>query len=181
MKIFEGKKVPIKSWCNNPEAGAIEQAQNLASLPFIFKQVCLMPDTHQGYGMPIGGVIACDGVVIPNAVGVDISCGVCAAKSSLQGIDKEVLKKIMGIIRQRVPVGFNHHEQPQEWDGFASAPELPIIQQELSSAKKQLGTLGGGNHFIEIQKGSDGYIYAMLHSGSRNFGYKIAKKYNQQA
>ena len=72
MKILEGKNIPIKSWCNNVEEGALEQAYNLASLPFIFKHVCLMPDTHQGYGMPIGGVIACNNVVIPNAVGVDI-------------------------------------------------------------------------------------------------------------
>ena len=70
MKIFEGKNVPVKSWCNNPEQGAIDQAINLSSLPFIFKQVCVMPDTHQGYGMPIGGVIACQNVVIPNAVDV---------------------------------------------------------------------------------------------------------------
>ena len=72
MRIYEGKNVPIKSWCNEPELEAITQALNLSSLPFIFKQVCLMPDTHCGYGMPIGGVIACKNAVIPNAVGVDI-------------------------------------------------------------------------------------------------------------
>ena len=93
MKIFEGQNVPIKSWCNSPEEGAIEQARNLSKLPFIFKQVCLMPDTHQGYGMPIGGVIATKGIVIPNAVGVDIGCGMCAVKTSLTDITIEQLKK----------------------------------------------------------------------------------------
>ena len=199
MKIFEGQNVPIKSWCNEPEEGAIEQARNLAKLPFVFKQVCLMPDTHQGYGMPIGGVIATKGVVIPNAVGVDIGCGMCAMKTSLTDITLFQLKKILGGskkfqggIRSNIPVGFNHHTKAQDINlmPFSEAydtekvpvPELyPIINQEFSSALKQLGTLGGGNHFIEIQKGSDGFIWVMIHSGSRNLGYKIAKHYNEVA
>jgi len=188
MKIIEGKNVPIKSWCNNPEEGAVQQAMNLSSLPFMFKQVCLMPDVHQGYGMPIGGVIATKGVVIPNAVGVDIGCGMCAVKTSLTGLTQEQIKQIFGGskeyksgIRTRVPVGFNHHSKTQIWEGFDFAPDIPIIQQELNSARKQLGTLGGGNHFIELQKGSDGFVWIMVHSGSRNFGYKIAKTYNKIA
>jgi len=181
MKIFEGQKVPIKSWCDNPEEGALEQAKNLASLPFIFKQVCLMPDTHQGYGMPIGGVIACIHAIIPNAVGVDIGCGMCAVKTSATEITTEQIKEIFGYIRELVPLGFNHRTENQEWEGFNEVPNILIIKQELESAKKQLGTLGGGNHFIEIQKGSDGFIWLMVHSGSRNFGYKIAKEYNKKA
>lgn len=188
MKIFEGKNVPIKSWCNEPEEGAVEQAFNLSSLPFIFKQVCLMPDTHQGYGMPIGGVIATNGVVIPNAVGVDIGCGMCAMKTSLTELYPEQIKQIFGGskefqggIRGRIPLGFNHRNKDEEWEGFDNAPDLEIIQSEIKSAKKQLGTLGGGNHFIELQKGSDGFIWIMIHSGSRNFGYKIAKEYNNLA
>lgn len=188
MKIFEGKNVPIKSWCNNPEEGAIEQAYNLSSLPFIFKQVCLMPDTHQGYGMPIGGVIATKGAIIPNAVGVDIGCGMCAVRTSAKQITQEEIKSIFGGskenqggIRSSIPVGFNHHGKKQEWAGFNNAPEIEVIQQELNSATKQLGTLGGGNHFIEIQSGDDGNVWIMIHSGSRNFGYKIAKEYNKKA
>jgi len=181
MKIFEGKNVPIKSWCNNPEEGAIEQAKNLASLPFIFKQVCLMPDTHQGYGMPIGGVLATSGVIVPNAVGVDIGCGMAACKTSLTEISTETLKSVMGKIRKVIPVGFNHQAEEQRWDGFDDAPDIPIIQRELSSAKKQLGTLGGGNHFIEIQRGDDGHIWLMIHSGSRNFGLKTADEYHKTA
>jgi len=78
MKVFSTHKFPVKSWCPNVEDGALTQAENLADLPFLFKHVALMPDCHQGYGMPIGGVIATKGVVIPNAVGVDIGCGMCA-------------------------------------------------------------------------------------------------------
>ena len=181
MKIYEGKNVHIRSWCNNPEKGVLEQAQNLAALPFISKHVCLMPDTHQGYGMPIGGVIACDKVVIPNAVGSDVGCGMCAAQTTLTSIDTDTLKKIMGDIRECIPVGFNRHEVEQDWDNFEFAPDIPIVQRELDSARKQLGTLGGGNHFIEIQKEDDGYVWIMIHSGSRNFGYKIAKAYNKIA
>ena len=191
MKIFEGQNVPIKSWCNEPEEGAIDQARNLAKLPFIFKQVCLMPDTHQGYGMPIGGVIATKGVVIPNAVGVDIGCGMCAVKSSLTDITTEQLKQILGGskefqggIRGLIPVGFNHHKKTQDERLMPVASEYEfkkIVSREYQSALKQLGTLGGGNHFIEIQKGSDGYIWIMIHSGSRNLGYKIAKHYNEVA
>jgi tRNA-splicing ligase RtcB len=117
-----------------------------------------MPDSHQGYGMPIGGVLATRGVVIPNAVGVDIGCGMCAVKTSLTEIDTDILKQIMGKIRSVVPVGFSHQKDPQKWTGFDSAPDVEIVQKELNNSRKQLGTLGGGNHFIEIQKGSDGFV-----------------------
>jgi tRNA-splicing ligase RtcB (3'-phosphate/5'-hydroxy nucleic acid ligase) len=166
-----------------PEAGALKQALNLANLPFVFKHVCLMPDTHQGYGMPIGGVVACEGMVIPNGVGVDIGCGMVAVKTSLESgtLDKSILKKIMGHVREAIPIGFNHHKTAQNWDGFHNAPQAPVIQRELKSAHYQLGTLGGGNHFIEIQKDENGKVWFMVHSGSRNFGLKIAKEYNDIA
>ncbi len=181
MKIIQGAKVPIKSWCEHPEQDALDQARDVAALPFVFKHVCLMPDTHAGYGMPIGGVAACVDAVIPNAVGVDIGCGMSAVRSSLRDISKEELKKILSAIRQRVPLGFEHHKKAQKWDGFSRAPQVPVIERELDSARRQIGSLGGGNHFIEIQKGSDGFVWIMVHSGSRNFGYKIAKEYNQKA
>ena len=181
MKVITTENKPIKMWLENIEDGALEQAKDLANLPFCFKHVAIMPDAHQGYGMPIGGVFAADGVIIPNAVGVDIGCGMRACRTSLTSIDTDDLKVIMGSIRETIPVGFNHHKIDQSWGGFDRAPDLPIIRDELSSARKQLGTLGGGNHFIEIQKGSDGYIWIMIHSGSRNFGYKIANHYNEIA
>ncbi len=178
-----GTTLPIMSWCESVEDAAMEQARNLANHPAMFHHVAIMPDCHSGYGMPIGGVIACEGAVIPNAVGVDIGCGMMAAKMSLKAedLDTETVAKIIASIKRNIPVGFDHHRDDQPWTGFDRAPDIPIIQQELSSARKQLGTLGGGNHFIEIQAGDDGHVWLMLHSGSRNFGYKIAKEYNKKA
>jgi tRNA-splicing ligase RtcB (3'-phosphate/5'-hydroxy nucleic acid ligase) len=147
-----------------------------------------MPDSHQGYGMPIGGVLATKGVIIPNAVGVDIGCGMCAIKTSLTELDTETLKKIMGEIRKAVPVGFNKHQEkesenlmPLLGDLINEVKDYPIVTQEYYNALYSIGTLGGGNHFIEIQKGSDGHIWIMIHSGSRNFGLKIAEHYNKLA
>lgn len=184
MRFFNSGGLIIKSWCENPEQGAIDQAMNLAKLPFAFKQICLMPDTHQGYGMPIGGVMATENVIVPNAVGVDIGCGMMAIKTLLNGIDVDVIKKIMGEIRKVIPVGFNHRNEmcnlslmPKRVPGSI----IPIVNQEFDSARKQLGSLGGGNHFIEIQKDSEGYIWIMIHSGSRNLGKKVCDHYNKVA
>lgn len=179
MKTICTEKSIIKSWCNEPEHGAIEQAKNLANLPFIHKHVCLMPDTHQGYGMPIGGVIATKGVVIPNAVGVDIGCGMCAVRTSLTEINTSDLKCIVGGIRSKVPTGFSKHKEWQEWAGWLNAPTSCL--QHIENARLQVGTLGGGNHFIEIQKGSDGYVWIMIHSGSRNLGKQVADYYHKEA
>ncbi len=183
VKKEDNQRVPIKSWCDPIEEGALQQALNLSRHPSVFKHVALMPDCHRGYGMPIGGVIACKMAIIPNAVGVDIGCGMCAIKTDFPvgDITEEAIKKIMGQVREKVPVGFSHNEENQEWNGFDNAPDISIVQQQLLSARKQLGTLGGGNHFIEIQKGDDGFVWLMVHSGSRNFGYKIANKYHTKA
>jgi len=176
-------KLAIKSWCEDVDAGAMQQAHNLANHPCVVGHVALMPDCHRGYGMPIGGVIACHGAVIPNAVGVDIGCGMCAVKTDVlaKDITACTIASILHDTKRGVPVGFAHHEDKQEWGGFDEAPDVPIVQQQLDSARFQLGTLGGGNHFIEIQVGDGGFVWFMLHSGSRNFGYKIAKEYNKKA
>lgn len=185
MKIYkEDNGLVIKSWCENPEEGAIEQAKNLSKLPFAFKQICLMPDTHQGYGMPIGGVMATIGAIVPNAVGVDIGCGMCAIKTSLTDIDKDTLKQIMGKIRQAIPVGFNKHKEIQNVSLMPNLDKYsigPVIEREFTNACLSLGSLGSGNHFIEIQKGDDGYIWIMIHSGSRNLGKQVADYYNKKA
>lgn len=184
--------IPIKMWLKDIEEGAMQQAENLAKLPFAFKHIALMPDAHQGYGMPIGGVFASEDVVVPHAVGVDIGCGMCAVKTSLTDIDTETLKRIVGEIRKQIPVGFNKHGEEQDERLMPQFPEsdfnygndedtFPIIHAEYKNALKQLGTLGGGNHFIEIQKGSDGYIWIMVHSGSRNLGKKVADFYDWTA
>jgi len=146
--------------------------------------VALMPDCHSGYGMPIGGVIATKGVIIPNAVGVDIGCGMCAVKTSLNDINTDVLKKVMSAIRELVPLGFDHHQDAQEESLMPSTEKVPehgVVHRQYTSAKKQIGTLGGGNHFIEIQKGSDNHVWIMIHSGSRNIGLKVAEHYNKLA
>jgi tRNA-splicing ligase RtcB len=195
MKTIQGQNTFIKSWCENPERGAIDQMLNLAKLPFLAGHIAVMPDTHQGYGMPIGGVIATKEVIIPNAVGVDIGCGMCAVKTTLKEINTETLKKIMGEIRQAIPVGFEHQKEKQneslmparmddidlQSGGTIIGDLCPIVNQQYESALKQIGTLGGGNHFIEIQKGSDGFIWIMIHSGSRNLGKQIADYYNKVA
>jgi tRNA-splicing ligase RtcB len=171
-------------WLSDIEKNALAQARNLANLPFIFKHVALMPDCHSGYGMPIGGVIATKSVIIPNAVGVDIGCGMCAVSTSLNKIHTDVLKKIMSGIRELVPLGFDHHKEAQDeslMPPLEKVPEHGIVHRQYAAAKKQIGTLGGGNHFIEIQKGSDNQIWIMIHSGSRNIGLKVAEHYNKLA
>ncbi|MGD9993948.1 MAG: RtcB family protein [Salinivirgaceae bacterium] len=183
-QVISTKNKPIKLWLNDMEEGALVQARNLANLPFTFKHVAIMPDSHQGYGMPIGGVLATNGVVIPNAVGVDIGCGMCALKTNLQEIETLVLKKIMSGIRERVPLGFDHHKDCQNESLLPSLESVPkggVVERQYVAALKQVGTLGGGNHFIEIQKGSDGHIWVMIHSGSRNIGLKVAAHYNKLA
>lgn len=180
-KVVTSERIPVKLWLDDIEDGAMVQAVNLARLPFAFHHVAIMPDAHQGYGMPIGGVLATSGAVIPNAVGVDIGCGMCAVRTSLTEYFSDPLKVAMGEIRKRIPVGFNHHSEKQEWEGFDRAVDVSIVRQQLQSATHQIGTLGGGNHFLEIQYGDDGHVWLMLHSGSRNFGLKIANEYHAKA
>jgi tRNA-splicing ligase RtcB len=181
--VNTGCRIPIKSWCRSVEQSAFQQAENLTRLPFVFHHVALMPDCHKGYGMPIGGVIACTDTVVPNAVGVDIGCGMCAVRTdlSVNELDNNDIRRALNRIRARIPVGFDHHSKSQAWDGFDDAPDVPVIRQELASARKQLGTLGGGNHFIELQKDEHARVWLMVHSGSRNFGYKIAREYHSAA
>lgn len=181
MKIITTEKIPVKMWLDDIEQGALDQALNLAKLSFAYKHIAIMPDSHVGYGMPIGGVMATEQVIVPNAVGVDIGCGMTAWKSNIKELDEETIKKYMGEIRKTIPVGFNHHKEKQEWKGFENAPDIEVIQKELESAKYQIGTLGGGNHFIEIQRDEEGFIWVMVHSGSRNFGLKTATKYHNKA
>ncbi len=196
MKYFQEDGLIIKSWCENPEDGAIEQAKNLAKLPFAFKQICLMPDTHQGYGMPVGGVLATKDIVIPNAVGVNIACGMNAEKTTVKEITTDQLKIIMGKIRKEIPVGFNHHKKEQEqklmpefnsligYDyevGMYGNKHLLICMKEYKNALTQLGTLGSGNHFLEIQRDEKSFIWIMVHSGSRNLGKQVADHYNKVA
>jgi tRNA-splicing ligase RtcB len=184
VRIIETENLPIKLWLDEIEDGALQQAKNLAALPFAFRHIALMPDAHEGFGMPIGGVMATIDTVIPNAVGVDIGCGMCAVKTSLDHLEENQIKQIMSGIRRVVPLGFKHHQQKQNLNRMPSATHLStdsIVVEEFENAREQIGTLGGGNHFIEIQHGNDGHIWIMVHSGSRNLGYKVAEQYNRLA
>ena len=185
MKEINTERNLIKLWLDDIEDGALEQIKNIANLPFIYKWVAVMPDSHQGYGMPIGGVVALEGVISPNMVGKDIGCGMCAVNTHIKAEDVTVamLKEILGKIREAVPVGFAHHKDKQG-DGamptrsIGDFSEMGVVAEEYDSALRQLGTLGGGNHFIELQKSNEGELWIMIHSGSRNLGSKVADFYD---
>lgn len=188
LQVLKSEKIPIKLWLKEIEPGALQQAKNLANHPYAFSHIVILPDCHQGYGMPIGGVMATKKVIIPNAVGVDIGCGMSAVRTSLTEINMSDVKHIMNEIRKLIPLGFKHHKRPQDpglmpkiKSGDYKISDLPVVSREYNSALCQLGTLGGGNHFIEIQRGSDGFIWIMVHSGSRNIGKQVADYYNKLA
>jgi tRNA-splicing ligase RtcB (3'-phosphate/5'-hydroxy nucleic acid ligase) len=184
------QKVPVVSYLDDLESGAKEQADWCARLPHAFHHIALMPDAHQGYAMPVGGVMALDGAVMPNAVGVDIGCGMIAARTTLEAaIVLPRLNLIVAEVLNRIPVGFEHHKRPQHGRSvdFVNTKgskkrvlrdQMPVLAEHGDDAPYQLGTLGGGNHFIEFQKDEHGMLWIMLHSGSRNIGLKIANTYH---
>lgn len=190
MQEFKFGRLPIKHWLafEDIDDECLNQAIHLSNLPFAFHHIALMPDCHSGYGMPIGGVLATEDAIIPNAVGVDIGCGMIAIRSNLHNISKEEITKILAIARKTITVGYEHHTTKQMVDDegaklFVSARnhQSPVIREEMERAQYQVGTLGSGNHFVELQKGSDGLIWLMVHSGSRNVGKRVCDYYNQRA
>lgn len=192
------QRLPIKVWLpdqNHLEDECLQQALNLANLPFALKHVALMPDTHAGYGMPIGGVLATEDVIIPNAVGVDIGCGMVFTQTNVRA---EVLKEakapggnlaryLVTEIMQAVPQGFEHHKEKQKSRFLDKYPVARLYRYGADQLPKkdeayvQLGTLGGGNHFIELQEDEEGLLGIMVHTGSRNFGFKVANFFNRLA
>lgn len=196
------QKWPIKVWLENEgqmEGECLQQAKNLSNLPFLHQWVVLMPDTHPGYGMPIGGVIATENVIIPNAVGVDIGCGMNFIQTNIpveqlmtiNTPNGKLAQAMVGDILRNIPTGFEHHKTRQECrsvirfreemslDESLSMPQELV--RELEDAHYQVGTLGSGNHFIELQTDDRGLLGIMIHSGSRNIGYKICNYYNDHA
>ena len=156
MYEIELNNVPVKIWARGVDPHAMKEIVNLSTLPFVFHHLAFMPDVHGGKGMPIGGVLATHGVVIPNAVGVDIGCGMCAVKTSLrvEDIPGEVLRKqILRGIRKQIPLGFDHHKTAQDESfmpqGF-DIDKMTVVKRQYVSATKQVGTLGGGNHFLDL-------------------------------
>lgn len=189
---------PIKIWStpDSVDEKCLEQAENLSKLPFVHKWIALMPDTHAGKGMPIGGVLACDGAVVPNAVGVDIGCGMAFVRTNIPvSVLREtitgsgdLLKTIIGDILRGIPTGFAHHSKAQPSAVLDRAKEELFkydgddeLIGNIDEGYFQVGTLGGGNHFIELQEDEEGLCTIMLHSGSRNFGYRICGYFNEIA
>lgn len=190
---------PIKTWLSSIdklEESCLEQAYNLSNLPFLHKWVCLMPDTHTGKGMPIGGVIATKDVIIPNAVGVDIGCGMVFVSTNIKYADiKEtrvgtatMMQSMIGGIMRAVPVGFDSYKKKQESAVLDQALENikqyeanPELVHLIEEGYFQVGTLGGGNHFIELQEDEEGWLCIMIHSGSRHLGKEICDYFHNKA
>jgi len=182
MQRISGRKADILAWTDPAqiESVALEQLKNISGLPWVFHHVAAMPDVHFGKGATVGSVIAMKGAVSPAAVGVDIGCGVGAVRTSLTAKDlPDDLRSVRHALERAIPVGFNEHREPIDrpqdkglWDEFRHL--TPAVQNLLGKARKQLGTLGGGNHFIELCLDTGDRVWMMLHSGSRNIGKTLA-------
>ena len=190
---------PIKVWLAHEdrlEDKCLEQAYHLSQLPFVHKWVCLIPDAHAGKGMPIGGVFATDGVVIPNAVGTDIGCGMAFVSTNVKVMDIKdvqtgngtIIQSVIGDIMRDIPVGKIKHKKPRMCKTIDAAKENmclyeknPELAELFEDGYFQIGTLGGGNHFIELQEDGEGCLCIMIHSGSRHLGAGICEYFNAMA
>ena len=188
IKLMPYKKLdlstnkPILSWAKGElSSQETQMAKNTASLPFVYKHVSLMPDVHLGKGALVGSVIATKDAVIPAAVGVDIGCGMAALKMPFEQKQLEgKLKKIRSDLESAIPVGFNQNKNLEKsvvnWQGWRDFKELHSGVQRLEDkALKQMGSLGSGNHFIELCLDTEGQVWLMLHSGSRHIGNQLAQ------
>ncbi len=175
MNVLMEGSIPIKIWSDvaKVDANAIVQLRNIARLPYIFHHVAVMPDVHLGHGATVGSVIASKGAISPSAVGVDIGCGMLAAPLGRKIDDLGDLAVLRAKIENAVPVGFKGHERQQDIGTLIDTASERVVSV-WSKAANQFGTLGGGNHFIEICDGGNGDAWLMLHSGSRGVGKQVA-------
>ncbi len=198
-ELLESNGVPIKAWTRGVqvEDAAHQQLRNLSSLPFIHKHVAAMPDVHWGMGATVGSVIATKGAIIPAAVGVDIGCGMMAVRTSLTADDMpDNLHAIRSAIEAAVPHGRSDNGGVNDVGAHATARALdptmaaklerivykhPKIAQAAGRAGNHIGTLGTGNHFIEICLDEANRVWVMLHSGSRGIGNRIGSHFIQLA
>jgi tRNA-splicing ligase RtcB len=185
-EISEGL-VPVKIYTDDVEASARQQLVNISMLPIVHHHVAAMPDVHYGIGATVGSVIPTLRAIIPAAVGVDLGCGMMATRLSLTSNDIEEisLQKVFNQIERDVPVGFNQHDERDARDQAARRfkrgltkilEKHPGVEKRVgkrSSWVRQMGTLGGGNHFIEVCLDEAGRVWVMLHSGSRGIGNAI--------
>ena len=186
--VLNGSTVPVRIWTDDIDEGSKAQLAKLASLPFIHHHVAAMPDVHLGIGATIGSVIATHQAIIPAAVGVDIGCCMVAARLSLTAneIDEKRLKKVFDQITRDVPLGRDQHAdgrvlvdavRPFEPGLKALTDRHPQLLKAFGKFSKwanQMGTLGGGNHFIEVCLDEKRQVWVTLHSGSRGIGNAIA-------
>lgn len=186
---INGENVPIQLWAkpHEVESDAIRQLKAVAALPWVAHHVAVMPDVHVGKGATVGSVIAMRGAVAPAAVGVDIGCGMAAVKTNITARQlPDNLKKLRLAIEEVVPVGRGQHAVPiwEQTPGtreparrlFEAFTQLePQAQRFAGRAQLQLGTLGGGNHFIELCLDTEDGVWLMLHSGSRFVGAMLAE------
>jgi tRNA-splicing ligase RtcB len=189
FSILKGKVVDVKVWIpdlSQGESSALDQLRNTAALPWAFR-VCAMPDFHWGEGATVGSVIALRNAISPAAVGVDIGCGMLWVRTNLFARDlPESLLRLRLDIEDAVPTGFNmHKEVVREVEGHAIWKEFkdldPVAKDAFSKARLQCGSLGGGNHFIEVVIDEEQRVGIMLHSGSRGIGNVLAKVHIEKA
>lgn len=177
---LEATGTPYKIYAELLDETAQDQFRDVLAQPYV-TYGALMPDAHAGYTMPIGGVCSTKDVIVPQFVGFDIGCGMCAYKTEYTKEQVEANAEIIyNHIVDRIPLGFSKHNnhQPMKIDLPLTEFASHILE---TSGRKQLGTLGGGNHFIEVGYGSDEKAWIVIHSGSRGFGHKIASHYMLQA
>jgi len=183
-RVISDYDIPLKMWTEPNDHKTLEQARHVCNAPYSKKWVVLLPDCHPGYGMPIGTVMAAQRVIVPNAVGVDIGCGMVAVEADLTEISTETVQAWVDECRRSIPLGRNWHKDARFGlympDGHHLAA-TSIVKQQWGRAQHQLGTLGGGNHFIELQWSDTGKVWLMVHSGSRNLGKQVADHYNKEA
>ncbi len=173
---------PVHIFAEAVEAEALAQFESAMAQDFALRGA-LMPDAHTGYALPIGAVVASDGVIVPAWVGYDIGCGMCAVPTSFEraAIARNA-EAVFHQIHRDIPVGFKHNKTPVDWDPPAEAQPTPTVAGFLAAgARCELGSLGGGNHFIEIGCDETGRVWVIIHSGSRNIGHKTATHYMRQA
>lgn len=182
-QVISDTKVPVKIWTDYVEPEAEQQLRNVASLPFIYKHVAVMPDCHAGKGSTVGTVIATKGAIIPACVGVDIGCGMSALKLPFKIDVFQDLPKLRHSIERSVPTGMNPNRTitPSAAAAFLALGDISDVAKAkvrngvMEKSQHSIGTLGGGNHFIEICGDQNNDAWIMLHSGSRNIGKCLAE------
>ena len=194
---LKGGRVPVKVWTNDLEASARRQLENVAQLPIVHGHIAAMPDVHAGIGATVGSVIATKRAIVPAATGVDIGCGMNAVQLSLKASDlPNSLGRIRSAIEAGVPVGFDMHPDKGGGPRVSAAKTMEKRLQEIVKREpglaarqkdfdktwvRQLGSLGGGNHFIELCIDESQNVWVMLHSGSRGIGNAIGRHYIERA